>query len=427
MLEPGEQALFQRLGVFVGGFSLHSAEMVCRPGEGNPLDIVAGVESLVEKSVLKRVPGPSNDDRFTMLETIREYSIEQLEASTEAGTLRRRHADHYLGVAEEADRNLYGRAQATYLAQLDREHDNIRDALDFSRTVADGGSLSLRLASAVWRFWLIRGYLGEAHQRLFTVLAQASPSADGGSRAKVVTAAGFVAFFAGDLARAVALSEEGVALCREAGERWHAALSLNMLGTVARSHARYSEATRFYEEALGIARDLGDTWLLAMCLSNLGNIAFVQGKDEGTERMEQGLALFTEAGDPWYVAMMLNFLGRVERRRGHHHRTRILLEESVTVYRRLGNTWGLALCLDAFACLAEAQAQPERAARLLGAEAAMREAVGVPIYPTIKPEHERCVDAARKTLGEDRFSAAWSAGRSMSLDESIAYALEPEQ
>jgi len=427
MLEPGEQMLFRRLGVFVGGFTLRSAEMVCSFGDRTVADISAEVESLLDKSVLGRASAPPREYRFTMLETIREYSIEQLETSGEADTLRRRHADHFLGIAEEADRHLHSIGQATYLAQLDREYDNVRGALGYCQSVTDGGSLALRLVAAVWRFWLIRGYLSEAHQRLFSVLARATQSADVGSHAKVVTAAGFLAFFVGDLEQAVALSEEGVALSRTAGERWYTALGLNMLGTVARSHGQYSAATRRYEEALGIARELGDTWLLAMGLSNLGNIAFVQEQDEGTERMEEGLALFTEAGDPWYVAMMLNFVGRVERRRGHYHRSRTLLEESVNVYQQLGNTWGLALCLDAFACLAEAQVQPERAGRLLGAEAAMREAVDVPIYPTIRPEHERCLTATRETLGKDRFAAAWSAGRAMSLEEAVAYALEPER
>ena len=257
LLEPHDQHLFMRLAVFAGGCTLEAAESVC----GDDLDVVDGLASLTDSGLI-RVEGTDEAPRFAMLETIREYAAERLEESGEAEELRRRHAAHFLGLAEEAEPNLRG-SPGDWLERLEREHDNFRAALD--RLEASGaGETALRLAGALWRFWYLKGHLAEGRRRLESVLrTDGRPTA---ARAKALNGAAVMAVNSGDGAAARLRAEEALALHRELGDAWGAAYSGFMLGAAEDDAAR---AQQLYEESVRVFRELGDEHSALLATRNL--------------------------------------------------------------------------------------------------------------------------------------------------------------
>jgi predicted ATPase len=202
LLDESERRLFRRLGVFVGGFTLEAAERVASDegraasGDGPPsppatrcslLDVVA---SLVDKSLVRRNDDTGEEPRFSMLETIREYALELLEASGEVQLIRRRHAAYYLALAEESEPELTGPKQARWLVRLEREHANLRAALRCLRDQGDVEWQGLRLAAALWHFWWLRSYFTEGRAQLRAFLVLAGSSAPSAVQAKALHAAG---------------------------------------------------------------------------------------------------------------------------------------------------------------------------------------------------------------------------------------------
>jgi predicted ATPase/transcriptional regulator with XRE-family HTH domain len=470
LLEAREQRLFRRLAVFAGGGTLEAVAAVC--GAGAPGgsttwdgDILDGLASLMDKSLLRRVAGQprsGSEPRFGMLETIREYGLACLAAAGEMPALQGGHATYFLTLVEDAAPRLIGAGQVAELARLEDERDNLRAAL---RWALDSGEveLGLRLAVALWPFWWVRGHLSEGRRWLEGLLVRAArgegtapvaPSA----RAGGLNWAGALAASQGDYRRAVELSEEGLALCREIGDRSGSAFALNSLGTVAQYQGDYERAAAFFADSLALYQELGDRWGRALVLNNLGAVAHYQGDnvratalyeqslaiarelgeqwriataldnlgevahDHGDyERMallsEESLALRRELGDVWGIADSLNSLGLVMREWGNYERATALYEECLTLYRHVGDRWGSAVCLEGLAAVASAQGQPERAVRLVAAAAALREAIGAPLSPADQAGYDRTVADLRATLGADPFAAAWALGRTLPLEQ----------
>jgi predicted ATPase/DNA-binding CsgD family transcriptional regulator len=485
LLAPGEQAMFRRLAVFDGGFTLDAAEgvgawVLADGGNGNPassldtnhptLDAFAVVASLVEKSLIHQ----SDDDdeaRLGMLETIREYALERLETHGEAEETRRRHAEYYLAMAEEAGQELRGSHQAAWLDRLAAEHDNLRAAL---RWAADSDpQRGLRSAASLGRFWDIRGYLSEGREQLDRLLAQPASQAPPAARAAAldgqsvlarrqgdyhVAAAlqeeslalrrrlgdrpgiarslgglGEVARARGDYTVARAFAEESLAMTRELGDRWSLARALNNLGVVDAELGDYAAARPRHEESLAIRRELGDRWAMAVSLNDLGVAAYIEGDyDVARWLHEQALAARRDVGDPWGIAVSLTHLGRVARARGDNESASRLHGESLTAMRPLGDPLIVAACLEELGGIAAGEGTPARAARLFGAADALRRQQGAPIRPYRRAEHDRDVAAARAKLNRAAWEAAWADGEHLSLDDAVQCALrsdgpEPEQ
>jgi predicted ATPase/class 3 adenylate cyclase/DNA-binding NarL/FixJ family response regulator len=439
LLDRHEQVLFARLGVFVGGCTVEAASAVCNAAGDLPLDIFDGLASLADKSLLRQ--GARNDDelRFVMLETIREYAREQLVARGEDAVLQQHHAAYYLALAEAAVPELQGAQQATWLARLDAEHDNLRAALAWLLE-QQAVERSLRLAGALVPFWHIRGHLSEGRRWLEAALAlagsgagtrmaKAAPQPGTGHRAalaRVLHGAGLLAHMQGDYLAARALYEESLALRRELGDRYGIASALNNLGIVAHYQGDYATARALHEESLALVREVGDTSGIAASLSNLGNIAFEQG-DYVTARAlrEEGLTLMREVGDTSGIAADLGSLAEITLEQGDYVTARALYEESLTLLRGLGNTWGIAASLEGFAAVSSVQGHAEQALRLAAAAAALRQAISAPLSPAEQAQLERWLVLARQALSETTRTAAWEAGRAMTLEQAIASALEP--
>jgi predicted ATPase/DNA-binding XRE family transcriptional regulator len=359
LLTSEEQTVFRRLGVFAGGSTLEAAEAVCNPD--GMLDVLGAVGSLVDKSLLR--PEHSDEPRFAMLETLREYAGEQLEAAEESASARESHAAYFLGLAETAEPGLRGKEQAAWMKRLEEEHDNLRAALRWALQHADDDT-GLRLGGALWQFWYMRGYIGEARRWLAELLALPVDSQRGPSRARAaaLSGAGTFAELQGDYDAARALMEESLAISRKWGDRRGIATSLNDLGVVADSQGDLARAAMLYDAAQVLFREIGDAWGTALVLGNTGYLARERGANRDAAALHaESLSLFRQAGDGWNIAFTLNNLGEVLADRGEYAEAEGLFEESLAVRRALSDTWGVAISQGSLGNVAYARGDYARA------------------------------------------------------------------
>jgi predicted ATPase/DNA-binding SARP family transcriptional activator len=350
LLAPGLQRFFAGLSVFRGGWSLEAAETVCEawasedagPGPGLALDYLAQLREC--SLILTEETSPAASAmRFRMLETLRAYAMQQL-SSGERIALRERHRNYFLALAEEAEPHLLDAEQMVWLERLEKEHDNLRAALDWCRT-QESAEAGLRLAIALRRFWEIRGYAGEGRQYLADLLAQqAALPAD--LRASALTAAGSLAGEQGDYAAARALTEESLAIRREREDTPGIADSLYHLGVVAEEQGDYGAARRLLEESLAVRRAFGDSAGVAASLNTLGNVASNQGDYAAARQLyEESLALRRALEDRRGVAASLTNLGLLLHEQGDAASARALHTESLALHRALGDRSGAAASL----------------------------------------------------------------------------------
>jgi len=473
LLTEGEQRLLPRLAVFAGGCTLEAAEHVAGDAPRGAPAVVDLLGGLVAKSLVG-LEDQGGLGRYRLLETVRHYAGERLQAAGETDTVRGRHLEWCLELAEQAASELQGAERKAWLQRLEDEHDNLRAALRWARQtqqIAPG----LRLAGALWRFWWAHGYLSEGREWLETLLAAhvspGGPAGDAGGgtpdsalRARALTAAAVLASEQGDYDRAVTLSERGAQIYRHLGDKVGVVSALGVLGTVAMRRADYPSATALYQECLDVRRDLGDRRGMAILLNNLAIVARHQddsprAADLFTESLtlkralgdkhgialallnlgevaldqcdypraaaviEESLALLREQEDRWTIPLALNNLGDVARYQGDLERATALYTQSLTLYREMGNDADVGECLEGLAGVADAQGQAQRAARLLGATAALRATLRVPLPVADRAANERLVAATREALGDAAFGAAWAAGQALPLEQVIAEAL----
>jgi tetratricopeptide (TPR) repeat protein len=424
LLSRAERALFRRLSVFAGGWDLEGAEAVGagklpEGGEVRTEEVWELMMRLIDKSLVV-VEGEMG--RYQMLETLREYGQERLQEAGEAEETRKKHLEFFLGLAERAEGELQGTQQREWLERLEKEQDNFRAALSYG--LEREPEKALKLAAALWRFWDIHSNFTEGRSWLERALEKGM-SAPASVRAKALNRAGVMAWRQGDHSAAQALLEESLTLFRELGDQRGIANVLNYSGNIAWAQGDLERAKALHEESLAIRRALGDQGGIASSLGNLGNIAWAQGDYERAKVLyEECLALFRELGNQWGVANVLNNLGVVVRAQGDYGRARVLLEESLTLFRGLGSQWGIVNALEELAKLAGVKGQRERAARLLGAAEALREVIGAPMYIPERSDYEQIVTELRSALGDEAFAVAWEEGRTMTLEQAIAYALE---
>jgi predicted ATPase/class 3 adenylate cyclase len=337
LLAPAERTLFARLGVFAGGCTIDGAEAVCGAAGGLPLDLFDGIDSLVQKSLLRQVEGPGGDARFIMLETIREFAQERLNELAEAAEVRRAHADAFLAMAGAADRD-DSADEVELLNRLEADHANLRQAIGFYEQQGDTGLLQrVRLAAHLAYFWWLRGHFSEGRGILERAIATPSdiPIAD---RAAAISGAAFLAEAQGDLERAQALHAEGLALYQELGDLKGVAGALGGLGTIARLRGDLDTARSRHQDALETWRRAGDAAGAAGALLDLGLVREVEGDYAGAEpALLEGLDLFRQAGDHSGEAHALNRLGFLATATGNLPKASERFSESLGLWRAVGN------------------------------------------------------------------------------------------
>jgi non-specific serine/threonine protein kinase len=393
-----------------------------------------GIASLVDKSLLLALPAPTA--RFTMLETIREFGLEQLAASGEVETVRQCHAACFLALAEAAEPFLRGPDQIAWLDRLEVELPNLRAAMEWLRDAGDPAG-GMRLAAALWTFWVVHDHVPEGRRWLETFLA-AEPAGSAG-RLKALVALGDMCERLGEYASATTRTEAAIALARARGDRAGEAAALRVLGNVAISRgsvalhslgdvalaeADFTLAETSLEQSLALARELGDEWGAAKALHWQNNIPWFRGNIAvGITRSEEAAATFHRLGDQWQLCMVLASIGILTREAGDLPRARAAFAESLGLARQLGYRWFAGLGLVGLAAVAAAGGEGERAARLLGAATALREAAGEPLRRSDQAWHDRAVATTRAALEDDGFAAAWASGAALPPDAAIAEAL----
>ena len=471
LLNADEQLLFQRIAAFVGGCTLAAADAVAgTPGHaGGPgIDVLAGLASLIDKSLLRRDEGREEDEpRFDMLETIREYALERLAEAGYSGDVFARHAAWYLALAEETEPHLIGSRQAEWLDRLQQEHDNLRAAL---RWLVEHGPVDhgLRLAAALRRFWRARGYLSEGREQLAALLSLPLADDHNASRAKALHAAGWLAREQGDYAEARALFEESLAIYRTLADPRGVGWALVDLAFLNRYEADYARARTLLEESLTLLQQVGETEGMAAALGNLGLIARDEGDTDTAEaQLQASLALWQELGDRVGIGWTLTALGMVARLDGRQEAARSRLEDALAVWREVGdrqntaNVLGtlaalardagefdsasallgeslvslrtvgdrraIAFILEGFASLAAERGEAIRAVTIACAAKAVRERIGAPAPPNWRAELDDALKRASPGFEAEAVADAERRGRSMTLPEVITLALSERE
>lgn len=456
LLTSGEQVLFRRFAVFSGGATLEAIGAVCAPDGELGNDPVALVASLVDKSLLELVASGPGRMRYTMLETIREFAGQRLQASGEAQRIKARHLAHFLQLAETADGALHGPQARDWTDRLEADLDNFRKALQWGFATAAHTEQTLRMALALQYFCQQRGYLSDAAAWLETGLPLAAGTPF--LRGRVLLELGILRIQQEEWRGAEPLHREALALFEEAGDRRNIARTHFHLGIDAMTASRHAEARAHFSKSLELGRESMDDVRVAHALNRLGAVDLEEGNYPAAQAfLEQSLSAQRALGNDVGIAWTLNMLGEVARAQGDYARAKALYEESIAISRRagtgrvrgLGNLGlvyahlghrakahaafmeGLAIWRDTKAVsvggpivgLAIIQPDPARTARLFAFEARTRNP-----WDVTRADCREIDDATarvRKVLGEERFAAAWEAGARMTLDEAIRDALVP--
>lgn len=432
LLDAAEQALFNRLGVFVSGCTLVTAEQVLADDRARDeaeltayipgRSVLDGLRSLSDKSLLKQDEIAEDGPRFVMLETLHEYAWEQLEVSGEHVMLRRRHAEHYLDFAKTVTPELFGAQQKYWFARLEEEHDNLRAALQW---MLDQGEeeRALDFCAALGEFWLSRGYFNEGLRWMDTVLAQ-TRDLTLPVRARVLYSAGSLAFQQSDFARARICYDQSLALARELHDPYLTALGLEGVASIVRKQGDLVQARAMYEESLAMLRELGSVQTIPWSQFRLAQVLLRQGEHAQAQQLsEESLAGLRKADDQLGVACVLGLQGEIAALRGDATQAAALLRESLILARENGGFLVVALGLVRLAGGDTAKHHPIPMARLFGAAETLLDTLDIRITAAERSEWERNVSALCGNLDAEAYQAAWQEGRGMAFEQAIAEAL----
>ncbi|MGA9584149.1 MAG: tetratricopeptide repeat protein, partial [Terracidiphilus sp.] len=455
LLNAAEQTLFRRLSVFSGGCTLEGVESVCDTMGDLGVDVLDGMASMVDKSLVQHVVDA--ETRFTLLSTIREYALEHLALSPDERATRRAHAAYFLVLAEEGAHEVT--ANSEWLDLFEVEHDNFRAALDYLIKTRDV-DWSLRLGAALFRFWETREYFTEGRDAIEKLLALETSDARPKLRARLQFAAAVLAGEQGDFDSARQLFEDSMESSVELNDQRGVAVALNALAVQARNRGELADASSLFERSLAIWKDIGDFADLARALSNLANVTKLQGDYARASALyDECLTMFRKAGDSAGVAWTLNYQGDVAREKADFAGARSFCEQSLNAFRQLRDIWGIASALsdlaglnydqgnneaarrlyaesiwlfwdlghkrgvarvlECFAASAAAQSNAEQALRWAGAAAALRERLGAPLTPNDRASLEKALEFARRALGSPASLTAWMEGWAMPLEEAV--------
>jgi predicted ATPase len=425
LLSPAEQRLFRRLAVFVGGWTLAAAGAVCDRDGDLGLDMLDGLQSLLDKSLVRQVEGPGGEPRFRRLETIREYALERLAASGEQETIQQRHAASFLTLLKAIEPHCHIHdLPGAWLGQLAVEVDNLRTAL---RWALDRHEAEIALWISTTLFGFVPNSEGLPYLEAALALGgleDASP-ATSAIRAHALFGAGWSAFFTGQVDRAQAHFATALALCRDIGDWATVAEAQRSLGWVALEHGNLIDARNWVEQSLTLCRQTHDDKGIAWSLYDLGHVAFLQGEVAQAEQLlAEGLAFFQGQGIVTGIIKASLSLGHVARAQSQFALAVARYRESIThqsEHRPLAVL--IISAIEGLAGVLGTQGRVEQAARLLGAAEALRERSGTPLLLDERAGYERDVAAARAQLDAATFQASWAAGRAMTREETLAEAL----
>ena len=419
LLSPGEQALFRRLSVFTGAWTLADARAIAGdppaadPDQEGHDEILQVVSSLVDKSLIRRVDTKLDDPRFGMLQTLREFGLEHLDPD-ESEAISRRHAFRMLEIAERADPELIGPEQVAWLDRLAASHPDFHVA--FAWLMAhEPPEHALRLATALWRFAYTRGHIREGRERIEAAL-RANPERSV-LRATALNGAAILANMEGNLPLTRALHTEALAIGEEHGDRRVIGVARMGLGDVAATEHDFDAARREYQEVERIFRELDDQRSIAATMTNRGNLLWTMNLlEDALADHERARVIYATIGDQRGVAWSVTNIGRIAAQRGEYERALPNLSQALGAYRELGDRGGSAEALEGIAQVALGLDDPYRAATLLAAADGLREAVHHPIAPIDRAAHTKMIATLRKRIGQD-FKDRWDADRTLTFPE----------
>jgi predicted ATPase/class 3 adenylate cyclase len=461
LLAEDEQTLFVRLSVFVGGCRIEAAEAVFDPDTELELDVLDGLHSLVEKSLLRQRDDDDGEPRFWMLQTIREYAAEKLQARGEAPAVQQCFRHYLVTFAEQAEPQLWSGQQA-WLARVGNENANLRAGL--GSAIADGDAESvLRLAGSIYRYWEIRSRYSEARDWLSQALAL-----DGGNgelRAKALMSVGRAArfqcdwneaiealersaaafrdlhdnvglsrsltvghayLFTGNTAKATDVLEENLTIARETGNAGTIASAFYNLAFAYIERREFARARELFEEAGEIFDSLESKYGRALVVIHLGYIALLAGDyDEATTRLTKGLNEAEAVDSPMWIFVANRYLALLALLNGRPDEAEHLLAQLAGGRDEVAGE-EIAHVLDEFAAAAAAKDESTRAARLWGAADAAFERLGLALLEEDRLLRDRFMQPIRQSLDRRSWQAAWNEGHKFNTDEAIAYALKQE-
>lgn len=470
LLTLEEKVLFARLGIFSGGCTMDAVEAIAGiPYESAEMgkvyiDPLMQMPSLLDKSMLVREM-VGDEIRFSMLETIHEYARERLVASGEIELLSQRHIGYYLNLAEAAQPKFESAQGQIWVDRIEREHDNLRSALQWALSRENKQEIALQLATTLGAFWSRRGYLGEGQRWLEAALSYGNHTRE--ARARAFREAAWLSLAQGDCNQAEkflsmgqelweALKDDPDVPCimglildgqgkyeqarmlldaalesyRQRDDKKNIDFSLHLLGQIAMKQAHYDLAETYMEEALAIQRESIKPDI-ARSLLTLAHISRLKGDDvKANQQYYECMKIFEEVGLTWGVGHCLLNLGKIACERKEFADANRFYLDTLNIFDELGDHTGLAYSLEAVANLAGLQRQTERAARLWGAAQTLRKALSAPLPPADLNQFEAEVKNVRDFLAESgrsdtAFLAAWRAGQAMSLEEAIAFVRHP--
>jgi predicted ATPase/DNA-binding winged helix-turn-helix (wHTH) protein len=461
LLDADEQALFRRLAVFVGGWTLDAAEAVASDGlSKSVLDLLS---SLIDHSLVQRTEDVGDDSRFAMLEMVREFALELFEASGEAEALRARHADWFIGLAERVDPRLRTGARAPWLARLRVDYPNLRAALAWFVIETHNTAGALRMVAALSWYWYFAGQFSEGRGWIGLALALPGAEARDVARARTLSGAARLAMYAGAVKEAQALAHESVEIFRAVSDRHGLALALLHLGIPMIILKDREAASAALGEAEECFRSLGDEWGAAVALSYRGtNLALHPGfEDEARTLLNEGRVRCQALGDDWAVTTSSHYLGTIALRLQDYAAARKLTEEMLIIARELGDNYRISRNLHQLGEIALAQGQADESARHVRSSIALNHEQGrtgdiavqlrflaaleagqsrheraVALYgaasrleghtttiPTDDPaRHEQARAALKAALGERGYEAQWAKGAAMTLEQAVTFA-----
>jgi len=465
LLSEPEQKLFRRLSVFAAGCTLEAAEAVCDTKQDLELDLLDGMASMVDKSLVRQIEQEDGEPRFVMLETIREYGLEKLAASGEESRTRESLAAYCLVLAEEGAGENAATEIKKWIDRLEKEHDNLRAALDWL-TEHHKAEWGLRLGTALFRFWEMRDHFTEGRNRLEQLIKLAGAATPNTARMRALFSAGVLTadqrdypaceeFFkesleiarvlndkqsiaislnalgvvkrdAGDLGTSIALFEESLVLWEQLGDQLAVGRALSNIAAAKKRQGDHTEARELYEQCLAIFRKLGDKTAIAWVLNHQGDMSRDQGDFSAARSLyQQSVAAFREVNDRWGIAGSLVDLGDLARDQGDYAASEAMYRESLSLFQELGHKRGIARALESFAAAAAARSEPEQALRLAGIAAALRQTIGAPLAAAEQAKHEQSLEHAKGRLSTEAARAAWLEGWVMPVEIAIEQLLKP--
>jgi len=426
LLSETERRVLRALSVFPGGWSLEAAEEVCSGDGVEKDDMLDFLSHLVDKSLVFVEDDGAGGRRYRCLETVRQYGRDRLLRLDETERVRNRHLEFFFGLARRAEPELRRLRQGAWLRTLHLEYDNLRSALDWCMSSAESPEQrdrALDFATALWWFWVKRGFLAEGRRWLERAV-EAAPTLSPSRGARAYSGLANLAYFQGDFASTAIFAMNSVALGREAGDLSSVAFSLGIQTIAAAEAGDVGLAVRLAGECREAARASGDPWTAGPALYVMGYLAIREGDFDKASRIYEEGGKEHVHEDPWASSIFLSCLVGLRVVQGRHAEANALGARCIAMCQDMEDPVRTAWCLDAIAVAQAAQGRPLRSARLWGASDQLLDSAAGLLPPTHRWIRDRYFDAAKDALGDAAFQTALSEGRHMSLKQAIQYALE---